>query len=1639
MANTITHISNANTFGEWVVATDSLVTENNILAKGDYNKDSGTLYLSETAQNALWSNGTVVIQKELHLQGVGSYATIDQNMYVAGQVYFSNTTLGLTNSGQANINGLLVAQGPGLGLSVANNTYIGGNTTVRYNTITDTVQANTSILTDEIQANTSVLTGTIQSNTSVNTANASITGTVYTKYLQANTSTNTQISVTTQTAYADKVQANTSLLTGTVQANTSILTGILQANSIVNTQISSVTQTSYADKVQANTSILTGVLQANSSVNTANASITGTVYTKILQANTSTNTETSSVTGISYTNVLQANSSVNTANASITGTVYTNVLQANTSTNTANASITGTVYTNVLQANSSVNTANASITGTVYTKILQANTNILTGVLQANSSVNTANASITGTVYTNVLQANTSTNTQVSSTTQTSFTNVLQANTSTNTQISSVTQTSFTNVLQANTSTNTANASITGTVYTNILQANTSTNTQVSSTTQTSYADKVQANTSLLTGTIQANTSILTGTIQANTSLLTGTIQANTSILTGVVQANTSTNTANASITGTVYTKILQANTSTNTETSSVTGISYTNVLQANTSTNTANASITGTVYTKILQANVSTNTQVSSTTQTSYADKVQANTSLLTGTIQANTSILTGTVQANTTINTQNIFVTTNTTSNVFVANNYIRTPDIYTTNVSATGKLGSTSAVGTVYSMQVGVGGLSVDGSFTLNGDTVYNTTQLTLSANDPNQISYYSVYRTNNSLQLANSIYANASIRWNETNYIWELNDVYNTDLSTTYSQILTANLISDVSTSTSVETFPTSRLVTGLYTQSNSAFLKANASYESQNTTGSYANAAFLQANGAFIQANSSYASQNTTGSYANSAFLKANSAYASQNVTGTYANSAYTRANNSINANTGGTITGDLTITGNLFINGTTTTVNTTSLSVTDSLIKLANNNTAGDSLDIGFYGTYNSTGQKYAGLVKQAGSNFLLFDEITTDPTSNNLPPGTLTAANVATLVANIAGYSITSNGVDLFLYTTNSYTQANAAFLTANTPTHVANSAALYANGAFLKANSSYESQNVTGSYANSAFLKANAAYTQANTAANTFVGTTGTVLTSSGVISFSSNNGVTVVATRANNFAINTPQDLQTANTPTFAGLVLTTQLGTAYGGTGATSPQGALNNLLPTGTTAGYVLTTGGPNNFYWAAGGGGGGGATPGTTINSTRLSYTANGQSGYTGNSFIIPTASTSTQVRAYINGVRQFESEYTANLSSNTITFTTTPPSGDAILIEVDGYYVNPYYANNIAFTINSNISPTANTIQLAIDGLTTKLTTYYANLIGGSTFTGIVSGITIDTGVSNTAFATTAHVQNSISPAFLQANTAVTNAATADSKAVSAGLYANGAFIQANAAFLMSNTAPAIANSAALYANGAFVQANAAFLVANTPPAIANSAALYANGAFIQANAAFLRANTPDAIANSAAIYANGAFIQANTPSAIANSAALYANGAFIQANAAFIAANTITNGNVQFYSIGVGTAASSVSGEIRATSTITAGYSDDNLKTKLGNIENALDKVMSLNGFYYEPNQTAQDLGYIMKKEVGVSAQEVEKVLPEIVVPAPIDNKYLTIQYEKMVPLLIEAIKELKQELDALKGNKQ
>lgn len=127
-------------------------------------------------------------------------------------------------------------------------------------------------------------------------------------------------------------------------------------------------------------------------------------------------------------------------------------------------------------------------------------------------------------------------------------------------------------------------------------------------------------------------------------------------------------------------------------------------------------------------------------------------------------------------------------------------------------------------------------------------------------------------------------------------------------------------------------------------------------------------------------------------------------------------------------------------------------------------------------------------------------------------------------------------------------------------------------------------------------------------------------------------------------------------------------------------------------------------------------------------------------------------------------------------------------------------------------------------------------------------------------------------------------------------------------------------------------------------------------------------------------------------------------------------------------------------------------VANQIAATGDVTAYYSDERLKTKIETIDNAVDKVMSLEGFIYEENELAEELGYTNKgkRQAGVSAQQVEKVLPEAVTLAAVDmetdefsgeitsksgENYLTVKYEKIVPLLIEAIKEQQQQINKLK----
>jgi hypothetical protein len=154
-----------------------------------------------------------------------------------------------------------------------------------------------------------------------------------------------------------------------------------------------------------------------------------------------------------------------------------------------------------------------------------------------------------------------------------------------------------------------------------------------------------------------------------------------------------------------------------------------------------------------------------------------------------------------------------------------------------------------------------------------------------------------------------------------------------------------------------------------------------------------------------------------------------------------------------------------------------------------------------------------------------------------------------------------------------------------------------------------------------------------------------------------------------------------------------------------------------------------------------------------------------------------------------------------------------------------------------------------------------------------------------------------------------------------------------------------------------------------------------------------------------------------------------ASLSTSIANLSQLYYNTSKkLETNAAGVA----VNGNV------------SVSGFISPTP------SDIRLKTIIENIDAPLEKIMRISGFKYFPNDLAKSLAYTEDREqVGLSAQDVQAILPEIVELAPLDsvfhddgtkssksgNNYLTICYEYLVPLLIECIKELKKQLEFVK----
>ncbi len=132
-------------------------------------------------------------------------------------------------------------------------------------------------------------------------------------------------------------------------------------------------------------------------------------------------------------------------------------------------------------------------------------------------------------------------------------------------------------------------------------------------------------------------------------------------------------------------------------------------------------------------------------------------------------------------------------------------------------------------------------------------------------------------------------------------------------------------------------------------------------------------------------------------------------------------------------------------------------------------------------------------------------------------------------------------------------------------------------------------------------------------------------------------------------------------------------------------------------------------------------------------------------------------------------------------------------------------------------------------------------------------------------------------------------------------------------------------------------------------------------------------------------------------------------------------------------------TGNDVQFDSFGVGTAASGTTGEIRATNDVTAFYSSDvALKENITNIPDPIESLKKLNGVLFDwkkeyiDQRGGEDGYFVRKKDVGVIAQEVEKVLPEAVAERPDGIK--AVKYDRLTCLLIEAVKKLSAQVEVL-----
>ena len=764
---------------------------------------------------------------------------------------------------------------------------------------------------------------------------------------------------------------------------------------------------------------------------------------------------------------------------------------------------------------------------------------------------------------------------------------------------------------------------------------------------------------------------------------------------------------------------------------------------------------------------------------------------------------------------------------------------------------------------------------------------------------------------------------------------------------------------------------------------------------------------------------------------------------------------------------------NVTIAGDLTVNGSTTTVNTATLSVEDPLIKLANNNSGADSVDIGFYGLYDTSGSQdlYAGLFRDANDSgkFKLFKDLQAEPTTTVNVSGTGYA--VGTLVANLEG-NVTGNvtGSADTLTTARAIALSGDVVGTANfdgsagitiSTTIQANSVALGTDttGNYVADITAGEGIDVSGGGSENATITVSAEdATETNKGIATFDGTDFTVSSGDvtlnaeriqdivgGMVTGNTETGITVTYEDSDgtiDFVVGTLNQDTTGNAATATALETARTIGgVSFDGTANINLAGV--NTAGTQDTSGNAATATEATNIT----------AVANNSADETVYLTFVDGATGTQGietdtGLFYNPSTGvlTTTSVTGNLTGnVTGNVSGTSGSTTGNAATATALATARNINGVSFDGT------GNITTLTAGTGVSVSGTAVSIGQAVATSDSPTFTNMTLSGTDSIKVPAGTTAQRNGSpvngmfryNSTTNEFEGYQDSSWGAIGGGGTATTINNNADNRIITGSGTANTLEAESTLTYTSGTLAHPSGNftldvdgDIVLDADGGDIllkdagtdigkiQLDTAGLILDT---VVSDKDFFVNGNDGGSAITALRLDMSAAgyaSFNDGITLKNGIFI--NNADASATSGYLYNDSNDFIVRSYAQDKDIIFKGNDGGSVITALTLDMSAAGAATFNDNVTA-YSDERLKDNNETLTDGLDKVEQLRGVTYTRDE---------RENIGVIAQEVEKILPEIVLTADDEMGTKSVDYSRLTAVLIEAVKDLSARVKELEG---